>query len=178
MKLLYRTAEWHALAKLRMHTDTTLTLLEELTTEFGQLLCQFRDLTCSQFTTVELPWETAARNRREMGRTHCVGQGSTTREIPNPSTGPGPAQAARSSSGTRKCWGSSPIFQTLMTAVAEASGSSGSGWKSKLFNLLTVKLHFLGDYVRHIQFFGTTDSYSTQLVCIFSFSSVGNLLIQ
>jgi hypothetical protein len=38
--------------------------------------------------------------------------------------------------------------------------------KSKVLNLLTVKFHFLGDYVRHIRLFGTTDSYSTQLVSI------------
>jgi hypothetical protein len=63
MKLLYWTAEWHALAKLRMHTDSTLTLLEELTTEFGKLMRQFRDLTCSQFATIELPREAAARTR-------------------------------------------------------------------------------------------------------------------
>ena len=65
MKLLYRTAEWHALAKLRMHSDSTLDLLEELTSEFGKLIRQFRDLTCSEFATVELPRETAARNRRQ-----------------------------------------------------------------------------------------------------------------
>ena len=34
----------------------------------------------------------------------------------------------------------------------------------KLFNLLTYKLHALGDYVYHIVRFGTTDSYSTQTV--------------
>lgn len=68
MKLLYRTAEWHGLAKLRMHTESTLILLEELTSEFGKLLRQFRDLTCSQFSTMELPRETAARNRREVER--------------------------------------------------------------------------------------------------------------
>jgi hypothetical protein len=65
MKLLYRTAEWHALAKLRIHTDSSLTLLEELTTELGQLLRKFRDITCTAFSTVELPRETAARIRRE-----------------------------------------------------------------------------------------------------------------
>jgi len=36
--------------------------------------------------------------------------------------------------------------------------------KPKGLNLLTVKFHFLGDYVCHIRLFGTTDSYSTQLV--------------
>ena len=64
MKLLYRTAEWHALAKLRMHTDATLEHLEALTKEFGLLMRQFRDVTCSQFETVELPREVAARNRQ------------------------------------------------------------------------------------------------------------------
>ncbi len=48
----------------------------------------------------------------------------------------------------------------------DASSSRGqSGRKPKILNLLNVKFHFLGDYVRHIRFFGTTtDSYSTQLV--------------
>lgn len=64
MKLLYRTAEWHALAKLRMHTNTTLEHLDSLTKEFGILMRQFRDLTCSQFRTVELPRELTARNRQ------------------------------------------------------------------------------------------------------------------
>ena len=73
MKLLYQTAEWHALAKLRMHTDSTLTLLEELTTEFGKLMRQFRDLTCSQFATIELPREAAARTRARTTNTSKSG---------------------------------------------------------------------------------------------------------
>jgi len=77
MKLLYRTAEWHALAKLRMHSDTSLSLLEELTTEFGDLLRKFRDLTCSKFSTVELPRETTARNRREMQNQQATRLAST-----------------------------------------------------------------------------------------------------
>ncbi len=64
MKLLYRTAEWHALAKLRMQTEGSLKLLDDLTAEFGQLIRQFRDLTCNTFATVELPREAAARERR------------------------------------------------------------------------------------------------------------------
>jgi hypothetical protein len=43
MKLLYWTAEWHALAKSRMHTDMTLEHLRHLTKEFGSLMWQFRD---------------------------------------------------------------------------------------------------------------------------------------
>lgn len=68
MKLLYRTAEWHALAKLRMHTDSTLNLLEQLTTEFGKLMRDFRKLSGAAFETVELHRETAARNRKNIGK--------------------------------------------------------------------------------------------------------------
>ena len=64
MKLLYRMSEWHALAKLRMHTEDSLVLMEEITKELGDLLRQFRRLTCSQFCTVELPREADARVRR------------------------------------------------------------------------------------------------------------------
>src|SRR4051812_36901985 len=104
MKLLYRTAEWHALAKLRMHTDSSLTLLESLTTEFGQLLRQFRDLTCANFNTCELARETAARKRRE----DRAGQGRTTTKRANTRrSGSENASASTSSAtpstGTRKC---------------------------------------------------------------------------
>ena len=47
------------------------------------------------------------------------------------------------------------------------SSHGRSSRKPKVLNLLTVKLHFLGDYVRHIRLFGTTDSYSTQLVSMY-----------
>jgi phosphoglycolate phosphatase-like HAD superfamily hydrolase len=65
MTLLYRTAEWHAFAKLRLHTESTLQHLEGLTTELGQLTRKFRDTTQSAFATFELPKETEARKRRQ-----------------------------------------------------------------------------------------------------------------
>jgi hypothetical protein len=65
MTLLFRTAEWHAFAKLRLHTESTLQHLERLTTELGQLTRKFRDTTQSAFATVELPKETEARKRRQ-----------------------------------------------------------------------------------------------------------------
>ena len=102
MQLLYRMAEWHALAKLRMHTRTTLDLLEKYTINLGQLMRKFRDATFDKFNTVVLP--------------------------------------------------------------REARRSSSSGRKRKLLNLNTYKFHSLGDYVRTIELFGCTDSFSTQLV--------------
>ncbi|KAF8221493.1 hypothetical protein L208DRAFT_1327701 [Tricholoma matsutake] len=53
----------HELAKAWMHTNSSLTLLENLTIEFGQLMRNFCDLTCSQFATKELPCEAAAHVR-------------------------------------------------------------------------------------------------------------------
>jgi len=63
--LLYCTAEWHAFAKLRLHTESTLNHLEKLTAELGGLMRKFRDVTKSDFATFELPRETAARKRRQ-----------------------------------------------------------------------------------------------------------------
>ena len=65
MTLLYRTAEWHAFAKLRLHTESTLQHLEQLTTELGKLMRKFRDTTQSAFATFKLPKETKARKRRQ-----------------------------------------------------------------------------------------------------------------
>jgi hypothetical protein len=82
MKLLYRMSEWHALAKLRMHSEDSLVLMEEVTKELGQLLRQFRQLTCSQFCTVELPREADARLRQAMAKARpgeaSTGNGNST----------------------------------------------------------------------------------------------------
>ena len=105
LRLLYKAAEWHALAKLRLHTDPTLDLLEAVTKEFGHLMRQFRDKTADEFNTVELPRGADARK----GRSHSS--------------------------------------------------------KKKILNLNTYKFHALADYVATIRLFGTTDSYSTLVVC-------------
>ena len=51
-----------------------------------------------------------------------------------------------------------------------ASGSTAhtsSTAHPKIFNLSTYKLHALGDYVNTIRLFGTTDSYTTQIISHF-----------
>jgi hypothetical protein len=65
MMLLYKTAEWHAFAKLWLHTESTLQHLERLTTDLGQAMQKFRDTTQSAFMTFELPKEIGAQNRRQ-----------------------------------------------------------------------------------------------------------------
>ncbi|KAJ6540207.1 hypothetical protein DFH09DRAFT_929737 [Mycena vulgaris] len=64
LDLLFTLAYWHALAKLRLHTDFTLSKLEEVTMFLGRQLRYLRRVTCAAFTTKELPGEEAARGRR------------------------------------------------------------------------------------------------------------------
>ncbi|KIJ68186.1 hypothetical protein HYDPIDRAFT_124385 [Hydnomerulius pinastri MD-312] len=115
--MLFRFAEWHALAKLRLHTESTLDYMEKIYTVLCRKLRTFCKKTCGEYHTVELPKEKAARLRRE-----------------------GKAQV-----------GPSP------------SASHGQqGPHTKTFNLRTYKFHAMGDYIRTIKLFGTTDSYTTQ----------------
>lgn len=62
--LLFELATWHGLAKLRLHTDTTLGFLDTSTTRLGKNLRRFATHTSAQFKTVELPRDETARRRR------------------------------------------------------------------------------------------------------------------
>lgn len=121
--LLFRLKHWHALAKLRMHTDDTLRILESVTEEVGTEIRQFVSETCSAYATKELKRETERRVRADV-RTKKGG--------------------------------------ALASHPTEGSG----GRRAKTLNLRTYKLHALGDYATHIRLFGTTDSFSTQPVCL------------
>lgn len=53
------------MAKLRMHTDRTLEIFDELTVCIGAKFREFNDKTCSAFDTRELRREIQARKRRQ-----------------------------------------------------------------------------------------------------------------
>ena len=59
--LLFLLATWHAYAKLRLHTDTTLEMLETIGGSLCQALRHFAGVTCPQYATKELPQEANAR---------------------------------------------------------------------------------------------------------------------
>ncbi|KAF8322961.1 hypothetical protein F5887DRAFT_1086897 [Amanita rubescens] len=65
LNLLFELATWHALAKLRLHTETTINALEASTKRLGKSLREFKSVTCETYVTKELPSEEAARGRRE-----------------------------------------------------------------------------------------------------------------
>ncbi|KAI0363587.1 hypothetical protein BV20DRAFT_1031111 [Pilatotrama ljubarskyi] len=65
-RMLFRLATWHALAKLRLHSDTTLTHLENITRALGQAMRAFKSKVCPEYDTRELDKEVAARTRRRL----------------------------------------------------------------------------------------------------------------
>lgn len=153
LDLLFLMANWHGLAKLRLHTDHTLTHLDNLTSRLGEQLRIFQRKTCSAFKTTELPRETSARQRQQTrqatkgkrgsanttgNQTHSEGH-AAEHNPPRPVNDPGPTAKAR-------------------------TFKPNSDQKSKVFNLHTYKNHSLGDYVEMIRKYGTVDSYNTELV--------------
>ncbi|KAJ3820227.1 hypothetical protein F5880DRAFT_1625285 [Lentinula raphanica] len=68
MTLLYRAAEWHALAKLRTHAEQTLDYMETRTREFGKIMRDFCALCKEGYDTYETGREQSARTRRASGK--------------------------------------------------------------------------------------------------------------
>jgi hypothetical protein len=64
LDLLFDLATWHAYAKLRVHTDDTLSLFDSATVILGQTVRRFQKTTCDYYHTTELPQESASRRRR------------------------------------------------------------------------------------------------------------------
>jgi hypothetical protein len=64
LKLLFTMAHWHGLAKLRMHSDLTLEIMDEVTSTLGQQFREFKTTVCAAYQTRELHKEVEARARR------------------------------------------------------------------------------------------------------------------
>ena len=139
-----------------MHTDATLDLLRQTTVELGDCLREFKKKVCPRYKTEELPKEKDARKRRSQKASSKqpvpAGQGSSSAQA-------GPSTQATSSA------------QAVSFAGGEENNPTGKlAAKEKMFNLDTIKIYFLGDYVDAIKEVGTTDSYSTETVCHVSYT--------
>jgi len=144
-ELLFIMAHWHAMAKMRLHNDLTLAVLDAMTVSLGQKLRAFRDVTCSAFATKELRREYNARIRRD-------------------------AKKAAASTPTNQATQGPNMTETQPQAMEQPTSLAGcphatSGRRSKTFNLNTFKGHSLGDYGNIIRTYGSSDSYSTEPVC-------------
>lgn len=65
IELLFIFSTWHALAKLHIHTDTSLRLLDTATTALGNALRYFTRITCPNFDTFETSAEYTKRQRKQ-----------------------------------------------------------------------------------------------------------------
>ncbi|TEB23585.1 hypothetical protein FA13DRAFT_1571092, partial [Coprinellus micaceus] len=174
--LLFTLALWHALAKLRMHTDSSLELLDSWTSLLGEAARTFVKLTCSQFRTQELKSEYEARKRKE-ARASRKGAGTQEggKQLRGPGDGlPREGKYLLSSLSPRPIPGPllleylGPMVRTiaelcLSFAVILNTTIHFPGRKARGWSLSTPKYHSLGDVVSYIKRNGTTDSYSTQL---------------
>ncbi len=151
LDLLFILCTWHAYAKLRLHTTSTLTALKETTTLLGQQLRLWVKKTCGSFDTQELPKEEGARHRRKAASTQKS-------KVCSRKAG----RLGRKDGGKAKAKSKASSSATPNTKTKEVY----KGKLRKFFNICTYKLHALGHYVAAIARFGTTDGYSTQLVCI------------
>lgn len=164
MDLLYITAYWHSLAKLRMHTDSSLTVFESVTTELGKALRYFAEETCGHFKTVELDSEYSARARATARRENAkpkANQGSDS-AAPQPSTHSAVEQAENMAGAAPSTTPSN--IPTETGALHEEPPAKSTGRRVVVYNLETFKNHSIGDCAKHIRRFGTTDSYCTRSV--------------
>ncbi|PPR04570.1 hypothetical protein CVT24_012034 [Panaeolus cyanescens] len=149
MNMLFIMSTWHGLAKLRLHTDSTLAALTENTRRLGSILREFVKVVCPEYNTKDLPSEEAARACRianDLKKGKSVGTGQ------------------RQSKKTARTGGS--------TQQEDTSSARTSDKTIKTLNLFTYKLHALGHYSNAIRQFGTTDNFSTQMVCLSKFFSL------
>ncbi|EED83844.1 predicted protein [Postia placenta Mad-698-R] len=129
LDLLWDLATWHALAKLRLHTEETLLALEVTTVSVGQQLRKFVAETCESYIMTELPQEEAARGRRT---------------------------AALKKSQENVSSQSKGKSRAPHTAGNVATTGRSTQRKIQKFNLSTSKLHSLGDIASAIQQYGTS----------------------
>lgn len=134
--LLFELSTWHGLAKLRLHTESTVINLENSITRLGEILRKFSESLCPAYATYELPSEEAARVRRK----------ATT------------AKKAKVLSPKKKKSTQRPAIEKKVLLTKSSSR------RCRAFNLTTYKLHALGWYPRAIRLYGTSDNYNTQTV--------------
>jgi len=138
MRLLFVCAHWHGIAKLRMHTDDTLKIFDDLTVRIGSNFRPFNKHTCPAFDIKELRREVDARKCRQAKQASANGASNSSNLNFKPSA-------------------------SNLTSKAEADGPL-----PRTLSIDTYKHHFLGDYPKAIRQIGTIDSISTEPVRAFA----------
>jgi hypothetical protein len=153
LKLLFVMAHWHGLAKLRMHNDLTLDVMDVVTVSLGDKLRAFSQDTCAAFDTKELPREADARFL------------PVTKQSTSKGSEPVHDANADASSQVHQA---PPNVAAALSAIREQPSFVQTGEPSHvppgLRSYITYKFHSFGDHVSPIRPYGTMDSYSTEPV--------------
>ncbi|RDB17809.1 hypothetical protein Hypma_000673 [Hypsizygus marmoreus] len=168
LDLLYLMAYFHSLAKLRMHTDSSLRVLRQVTKALGDGLRFFADETCRHFDTFETDGEYQAWNRAAARQAAKHAQSTAEASGLPPVDAPTqPPTALTQSPTVLMLPPTTPTLRPAAPSTPPAPPSTlfkpTSGKRAKTFNLKTSKAHALGDYADQVEKFGTLDSLSTIL---------------
>ena len=136
--MLFCLAEFHAFAKMRLHTERTLELFDQSVIKVGDAMRKFKTVVCPAYETKELPRETAARGRRDAAAAAKAGSKTTA---------PGGCKGGKGKA-----------------APAAARQKPGGISRQAKFELSTFKYHSFGDYPDAVRAFGTLDVLSSQHV--------------
>lgn len=98
LDLLFVFAYWHSFAKLRIHTDRTLQILDTWTSILGHECRRFSTETCEVIQTYELQREYRARKRNE-ARKKAAKKPQSTQIIPPPDEALVPPEPAPETAG-------------------------------------------------------------------------------
>ncbi|EJF55943.1 hypothetical protein DICSQDRAFT_72416 [Dichomitus squalens LYAD-421 SS1] len=135
---------WHSLAKLRLHTDDTQSLLNTITVHTSASVHNFARTTCARYETYELPRESAARGRRTAALA-SRGKGKGTaggRKLKSFSTTTYKYHALWDYSSTIPMFGPSDIYSTLYGELEHKV--------VKRFYARTNKNNHAGQIARHV----------------------------
>ncbi|TFK16793.1 hypothetical protein FA15DRAFT_661909 [Coprinopsis marcescibilis] len=182
------------LAKLQMHTNQTLELLKEWMTLLGQAVCDFEQSPCKDYKTQELKKElqtcqcqeakqvaqkgatTGISHQRQKSVDPCSQKQSTATK--RKTTGdddrdskhvkhrkvapdyPNVQDREDSPADLREA----DVDQDVGADVIVNTETGAADKKEKTLSLSTYVFHSLGDMLNSIKLWGTTDSYSTQII--------------
>ncbi|KAG1835091.1 hypothetical protein EV424DRAFT_1309316, partial [Suillus variegatus] len=75
LQLLFTMAHWHGLAKLRMHSDWTLEIMDQVTSTVSQQFRDFKATVCLAYAMHELCQEVKARSQCSKHKSNMLEQG-------------------------------------------------------------------------------------------------------
>ena len=140
MDMLWYLCLWHSLVKLRLQSETTVLMLECVTTDVGAAVRRFCRISEAAIKTYELPADEAARGKRDAAKRA--------------------SRAAQEDDSSA----SAGMKRKRTAAEDDEPAPKRKPRKPVVLSLKTFKFHNMGHYAAEIPRTGPTDNGSTQTV--------------